>query len=117
MTGLISAARERVRAKARATALGVMGMIFGLVGLGFLTVALWIVVASYESPLVAHTVIGALYVVLGFCLVALGSQDGHTPDRQQPDDMPEADKDPIVRLAEGFAMGMQAGRAMRERRD
>ncbi len=121
MTHLVTAAKDRVRAAARATAFSVMGVIFGLVGLGFLTVALWIVVAAYESALVAYTTIGALYVVLGFCLMALGAQSGRgaepkfdePPERNEPD----VEKDPIVRMAEGFAVGMQAGRAMRERGD
>jgi len=121
MPDLVTATKHRVRAAARATVFSVMGVIFGLAGLGFLTVALWIVVAAYESALVAYTTIGALYVVLGFCLMALGAQSGREPD-PKPGDPPEhgrsgEDKDPIVRMAEGFAVGMQAGRAMRERGD
>ena len=121
MIGMISAMRERVRHAARATAFSVMGVIFGLVGLGFLTVALWIVLAAYENVLVAYTVIGALYVVLGFCLMALGAQKGDGP-KSHAQDAPERApqdpaKDPIVQVAEGFAVGMQAGRAMRETRD
>lgn len=122
MAGFVSAIRSRVRQTARATAFGVMGVVFGLAGLGFLTVALWIVLASHESALVAHSVIGALYVVLGFCLLALSAQPGgqQAPPRNDEADASSAspaEKEPLVQIAEGFAIGMQAGRAMRERRD
>ena len=121
MIGMVSTMRDRLRRAARATAFSVMGVVFGLVGLGFLTVALWIVVAAQESALVAYAAIGGLYVVLGFCLMALGAQKGRGPDNTAPDtpNRPPQDptKDPIVQVAEGFAVGMQAGRAMRENRD
>src|SRR6056297_235193 len=108
MTGFFSNMGARLRNAARATAFSVMGVVFGLAGLGFLSVALWIVLAVHEGVLVAYTVIGALYLVLGLCLMALGAQGGGANEPR---------KDPMVQLAEGFAMGMQAGRAMRERRD
>lgn len=122
MTGFVSAIQDRARQAARATAFSVMGVMFGLVGLGFLTVALWIVVANHESALVAYSVIGGLYVVLGFILLALGAQTGGSPDtghrHDTHDHAPEAPaKEPLVQIAEGFAVGMQAGRAMREQRD
>ncbi|RFP91054.1 phage holin family protein [Rhodobacteraceae bacterium 63075] len=126
MTGFVSAIQDRARQAARATAFSVMGVVFGLVGLGFLTVALWIVVANHESALVAYSVIGGLYVVLGFILLALGAQTGGSPDtghrsghrHDTRDHAPEAPaKEPLVQIAEGFAVGMQAGRAMREERD
>jgi hypothetical protein len=121
MIGFLSTMGARLRDAARATAFSVLGVVFGLAGLGFLTVALWIVLAVHEGVLVAYTVIGALYLVLGFCLMALGAQGGGAdePRRAAPQSEPpsEPPKDPLVQLAEGFAMGMQAGRAMRERRD
>jgi len=117
MTGFFSNMGARLRNAARATAFSVMGVVFGLAGLGFLTVALWIVLAVHEGVLVAYTVIGALYLVLGLCLMALGAQGGGADEPRRADPPSEPPKDPLVQLAEGFAMGMQAGRAMRERRD
>ncbi|MGX0877065.1 hypothetical protein ACSSV4_001749 [Roseovarius sp. MBR-154] len=122
MAGLLSTMGARLRNAARATAFSVMGVIFGLVGLGFLTMALWIVLALHGGVLMAHMVIGAFYFILGLCLMVLGAQGGgtaapreQTRSREQTPP-PEPAKDPLVQLAEGFAMGMQAGRAMRERR-
>ncbi|SEM48193.1 Putative Holin-X, holin superfamily III [Roseovarius tolerans] len=117
MTGFFSTMGARLRNAARATAFSVMGVVFGLAGLGFLTVALWILLAAHEGVLMAYTVIGALYLVLGFCLMALGAQGGGAEEPRRAAPPSEPTKDPLVQLAEGFAMGMQAGRAMRERRD
>ena len=117
MRGFLSTMGARLRHAARATAFSVMGVVFGLAGLGFLTVALWILLAAHEGVLMAYTVIGALYLVLGFCLMALGAQGGGANEPRRADPPSEPTKDPLVQLAEGFAMGMQAGRAMRERRD
>jgi hypothetical protein len=112
MAGLLSTMGARLRNAARATAFSVMGVIFGLV----------IVLALHGGVLMAHMVIGAFYFILGLCLMVLGAQGGgtaapreQTRSREQTPP-PEPAKDPLVQLAEGFAMGMQAGRAMRERR-
>ncbi len=124
MPGIANRLKARARNAARAAALSVMGAVFGLVGLAFLTVALWILIAEYESPLVAFTAIGALYLVLGFSILALGGQkSGSGSDHGESGHhaassvhgAPEP-REPFVQLAEGFALGMQAGRAARERR-
>ncbi|MGX0978243.1 ABC-type multidrug transport system fused ATPase/permease subunit [Roseovarius sp. MBR-51] len=109
MGGIVSHLRRRARNAARAAAFTVAGVVFGLAGLGFLTVALWILIATYESALVAHTVIGALYLVLGFCFLALGSQ---STDAETAPEQPPA-KEPLLQVAEAFAVGLQAGRSAR----
>lgn len=109
MSGLVSHFRRRARNAARAAAFTVAGVVFGLTGLGFLTVALWILIATSESALVAHSVIGALYLTLGFCFMALG---GQSTDAETAPHQPAA-KDPFLQVAEAFAVGLQAGRAAR----
>lgn len=117
MQGFLLSLGARLRIAARATALSIMGVIFGLVGLGFLTVALWILLATHEGVLVAHTVIGALYLIIGICLMLIGAQESGAERPRAEDPSPEPGRDPFVQIAEGFATGMQAGRAARERRD
>ncbi|MEQ9259455.1 MAG: phage holin family protein [Roseovarius sp.] len=107
----------RLRNAARATAFSVMGVVFGLVGLGLLTVALWILLAAHEGVLVAYTAIGALYLLVGVFLMALGAQGNGAERPRHAPPPPEPERDPFVQLAEGFATGMQAGRAARDRRD
>lgn len=109
MRGLVAQVRRRARNAARAAAFTVAGVVFGLAGLGFLTVALWILIATYESALVAYAVIGTLYLILGFCFMALGAQ---STDAEAALTEP-APKDPFLQVAEAFAVGLQAGRAAR----
>jgi small-conductance mechanosensitive channel len=109
MRGLVDQVRRRARNAARAAAFTVAGVVFGLAGLGFLTVALWILIATYESALVAYAVIGTLYLILGFCFIALGAQ---STDAEAVPTEP-APKDPFLQVAEAFAVGLQAGRAAR----
>lgn len=112
MSGIVSHLRRRARNAARAAAFTVAGVVFGLTGLGFLTVALWILIATYESALVAHAVVGALYLVLGCCFLALGRQSTDTDTA--PEETPP--KDPLLQVVEAFATGLQAGRAARSSR-
>ena len=119
MAGLFSGIRTRLRDAVRSAAFGVAGVVFGLAGLAFLTAALWILLATYESPLVAFTVIGVLYLVLGFCFLALGTRqsDTHSRDDRGGETRPPspAAREPLAQIAEGFAVGLQAGRSARGR--
>ncbi len=109
MSGLVSDIRRRARHTARAAAFTVAGVIFGMAGLAFLTVALWILIATYQSALIAHAVIGGLYLLLGMCFLAFGS---HSTDAETAPPPPAA-REPLLQVAEAFAVGLQAGRAAR----
>lgn len=118
MTGLLNGIEARARQAARSAAFATIGVIFAMIGLGFLTAGLWILIAAYEGALIAFVAIGALYLILGLCFLALGRQPGGTPpaaDRPVAAE-PPAQKDIFVQIAEGFATGMQAGRAARDPR-
>ncbi len=115
---MFSGLKIRARMAARAAALTTVGVVFGLVGLGLLTVALWILVAEHEGALIAFAVIGALYAVLSFVFIALGTARGGPPANpaHDPRAAPPPQKEPFAQMAEGFAIGLQAGRAAREPR-
>lgn len=116
MAGLFSGIRARLRDAVRSAAFSVAGIVFGLAGLAFLTAALWILLATHESPLVAFTVIGVLYLVLGFCFLALGARQSDTHLRHNQAGTGGAEqtsREPLVQIAEGFAVGLQAGRSAR----
>ena len=121
MAGLISGLKEGARRTARAAALSVIGSVFLIVGLAFLSVALWMIVAVEYGQLVAFEVLGALYIVMGLvCLLLRPSGNSASEDRVESGShgsTPPPMKDPFLQMAEGFAMGMQAGRAAREPRD
>lgn len=121
MNGLLSQVKREARLKARALALGVIATVFLLVGLGFLSVALWMVVAVEYGALIAFQVLGGLYVILGVICLLLrpASQGGHQSASDQPGSRPDPSQqpDPLVRMATGFAAGLQAGRAARRNGD
>ena len=120
LTEFVSDVKDSVRATARAAAFSALGTTFALTGLGFLTAALWMLIASHESALFAATAIGALYCAFGFGFLARGSQGkgdkthrasgGHS---RTSEDEPPPPRDPFLLLAEGFAIGLQAGRSAR----
>lgn len=122
MAAILSRLRAQARMTARAAALGVIGTVFLLVGLGFLSVALWMIVAAQYGALIAFEVMGGLYVILGLICLALRpsatqaqhGENGTASAKPQTDRT--APEDPLIKLAEGFAAGMQAGRAARDRR-
>lgn len=115
---IVSNVKDNARATARAAAFSVLGAIFALIGLGFLTVALWLLLQAQEGTLFAATVIGALYCAVGFAFLAFGAR-GKSKSTQDPltfqseRTSANAPREPFMQMAEGFAMGMQAGRSAR----
>ncbi|MFV0245113.1 MAG: hypothetical protein ACK5IB_08865 [Qingshengfaniella sp.] len=111
MNGLLSGAQIRLRRIARSAVLGAAGLTFALTGLCFMTAALWILIASHGGALVACTIIGLLYLMLGFCLLLVSAR----PDGpQRPQDLGDRPAQaPLSQIAEGFVMGIQAGRSAR----
>ncbi|MBQ1203101.1 MAG: phage holin family protein [Loktanella sp.] len=119
MAGLVHDLQDRARLAARAAAFTVVGVVFALTGLGFLTVALWLALAEYENALMASAVVGVVYLVLGtvFFLIA-GSRRARsvTPSQQAAPPPMAGDYEPFLRMAEAFSVGMAAGRAARRPR-
>lgn len=113
--------KDTARATARAAALSTMGTLFAVVGIGFLTVALWLFLVTLKSAIFAATVIGSLYCALGFILLAFASSGSSKSADATPEfssgrsSNPPANetREPFLQMAEGFALGMQAGRSAR----
>jgi len=106
----VEAAERRAARLSRRVALGGAGTLCAATGAGFLTVAAWLVLDAYRGPVFAAGVIGALYLGVGLIFWALALQRDRNAHRQDPPD-PYA---PFVHMAEGFAAGIEAGRAARE---
>lgn len=121
LSQLASNVKDSARAAARAAAFSMLGGIFALVGIAFLTVALWLLLEQMDGALFAATVIGALYTAVGFLLLAFGARgktqsSAHRAQAQRAathPGTPTAEREPLVQVAEGFAIGMQAGRSAR----
>ncbi|QYX57792.1 phage holin family protein [Roseovarius sp. SCSIO 43702] len=121
MFGIIEDAKDRARRAARAAVVATVGGLLCLVGLGFLTAALWIIIEMEYGPLMSALVIGGLYLVLGGAMLAFGrnSQSEASPEplhEAQVPPPPPPPRDPFFQMAEGFAMGLQAGREARRGR-
>ena len=123
LQAVMSAAKDQARQTARSAALTVAGGVLCLVGLGFLTAALWIVLATEYGALIAALVLGGLYLILGGAVLAFGRepQSRVRPEArpvmpQEPPAAPPRPSDPWLDLAEGFARGLQAGREIRRDR-
>lgn len=111
MTGLVADFRRRARLAARAAALSAAGIVFCATGLAFLTVALWVLLAAHQGVLAGWTVLGLLYLALGtgFMLTA-ARKDRRVPPQPITAPPPTDSVEPFLRMAEAFAVGMQAGR-------
>lgn len=110
MPGLMTQMKHEARATARSAVWVVAGALLGLFALALLTAALWMVVASAQGVLFATAVLGALYAVAAaFCLAVGLRRAGSGGNDDGPGD--DFRRQPLVQIAEGFALGMQAGRA------
>lgn len=116
MSGLVTNLRSRARHMARAAALSVIGVVFALTGLAFLTVALWVFLDSYEGALFAWTVIGIIYLILGLCFLLIAGRGNRSENTLPTTKAPEQSVEPFLQMAEAFAVGMQAGRRARRPR-
>ncbi|MCZ0812642.1 MAG: phage holin family protein [Pseudomonadota bacterium] len=117
MPGFLTGIEMRARQAVRSAGFAMIGVIFAMIGLGFLTAGLWVLIAAYEGALIAFVAIGALYLILGLCFLVLGRQPaGDSTEAHRQAAGSPAQKDPFVQIAEGFATGMQAGRAARDTR-
>ena len=78
---MISALIQRAKSAARRTAFGAAGVACLVVGVGFLSAALWLAIALTFGGVVASLVLGLLYAGFGLVLLALASRKpvAHTP--------------------------------------
>lgn len=109
---LVHAVEHRAAKLSRRVVLGLAGAVTLAVGLGFLTVSAWLVLAALNGTVFAAGVIGTAYAGIGLILLALAAAG---PARQDEEAPPEDRYGPFVQMATGFAAGLEAGRAARDR--
>ncbi|SLN14428.1 hypothetical protein AQS8620_00230 [Aquimixticola soesokkakensis] len=91
---------------ARKTALTLVGAVFGTVGLAFLTVAAWLVLAEIQTTQFAALVIGLAYLGVAGVLIALASSGRSKPPVPVAPAVPE---NPMASVIAAFLQGAQAG--------
>ncbi|MCA0919205.1 hypothetical protein [Pseudooceanicola nanhaiensis] len=92
------------------SALGAVGLVLMLVGLAFLTVAGWILLATTYDTLIAATVIGCVYFGLGLVFLGFAMRRPRMPVPPTPVAAPMA---AMPGLMGAFLQGLSAGRAAR----
>ncbi|MFZ5965067.1 phage holin family protein [Thalassococcus sp. BH17M4-6] len=105
-----------IERRIRAATLSFFAGILFLVGLGFLTSALWMVLSTWQDPLFAAQVLGSGFVGLS-AIVFLIAKIVSRPRRVVPPPAAHASQtDPLIQMLEGFLLGMDAGRRTRRTR-
>ena len=119
MQAFVDRLSNRAKAAARSAALTAFGMLFCVVGVGFLTAGLWQWLAINYDGLTASLVVGAGYIVAGVGVLLVAPRAA-APQPEEPkihhSRATAAGTEPFFQMAEGFAAGMQAGRAARRGR-
>lgn len=104
----------RVREAMRAAALTTFGAILGLVGAGCLLAALWVLIALHLGAIIAFTAVGMLSMALSWLFLLVGQRRvGGVTECELSGASDPGRCASFVRLAEGFAIGVEAGRAAR----
>ena len=92
--------------------MSVVALICLLAGLGFLTSALWMVLAAWQGGIFAAQVLGFGYCAVALILFAFARltmrPPGYVP--RTPRTPAPGEPDPLVTVIEGFLMGLDAGR-------
>lgn len=109
---LLHSLRRSVRRTAGRLAMTSVAGLLVAVGIGFLTAALWMLIAATHGAMMAATIIGGLYVGVGLIMIAVAMPDR---SRHHHHHTPAVDPTALMmaQIAEGFVTGMRAGRATR----
>ena len=114
MLGMIGGLQYQARAAARAAGFTFVGIILVLIGSGFLSAALWMVIEVDYGAITATALIGGLYVLLaGLCFLFANIRPRVRVPVAPVAGVPSPSPSPFAAIAEGFAIGMQAGGAAR----
>lgn len=94
---------------------GIIASVLVVLGLAFLTVALWILVTDAFGTLVGAAVLGAGFIGLGVISLLLGTVRRRTPPPPPPPAYSSPQSASIVALVEAFMVGMRAGKGDRDK--
>ncbi|MDX1820235.1 MAG: phage holin family protein [Paracoccaceae bacterium] len=120
-----AAVKARARQGARRAGLMILSGLLLATGLGFLTVAIWIVAAEAWSPQAAGLMLGVIYLGLGGIVAAMASSPSsdhgaHHQDHTHHDAAQQARSgaaNPYPPLAEAFVFGLDTALRLRRGRD
>jgi len=111
MPNFLDSAAAKAERKAKKGAAGFAAALLVGVGLGFLTVAAWLVLAQMQGPIFAATILGCAYAGLGISALGLLAFNG--PARRASPPAPQPQDLSIAAVMEAFLVGMSAGQRTR----
>ncbi|MEL6466386.1 MAG: phage holin family protein [Pseudomonadota bacterium] len=111
---MLQALKDSVAQTAQRAALGGLGGLLMLTGVGFLTAALFLYLLTQTDPITACLMIGGGFAGIGLILLGLSRSSGgttkkHTPQTAQAE-LPQSAMTPVV---VAFLDGLQQGMAAR----
>ncbi|MGB8624035.1 MAG: phage holin family protein [Paracoccaceae bacterium] len=107
---MLGSFKKSVGRAARQAALAIWAGLFLLVGLGFLTAALWLYLAATQTVLFATVVVGLIYTGLALILLGLARMGGKAPAADERPERPATDgRAPFPPVTEAFLFGLDAG--------
>ena len=112
---LLAHAEAVARRKVRGAVFSIIGTMFILAGVGFLCVALWIVLVELRGALFAAQVIGGSLFAIGLIFIGIAKIVSRMPVVVGAHTAaPQTTTLPVVQLIEGFLIGLDAGRKSRK---
>jgi hypothetical protein len=113
---LEAAVKARARKGARRAGLLLVSGLLLAIGMGFVSVAIWIVTAAAWSPLVAALLLGAIHLGAGGIVLYL-ALPSHEPAGSPSEAQPSGETAPFPPLAEAFVFGLDTALRLRRARD
>lgn len=109
---IVQMIEARLALAARRAALGTVGLIMLIVGLGFLTLAGWLALSAATDPLMAALIIGAAYTGVGLLVLLVASMRRYrVPSRGSTAAAAHASPngDMLPAAIQAFIVGLTAG--------
>lgn len=106
--------RKNLRLTARRFALGSIGTLMDLTGVGFLSASMLMLLLTLTDPITACAIMGGVFLGLGLLLVAEASGPDQRQRNRRPDQTATNDMPP---LAAAFMQGMAQGMAQSRTHD
>ena len=101
---------------AQTAVLGLAAAFLLLIGLGFLTAAVWLLLATLTTPLITALILGGVYSGMGFLVLAVISMRSHARRREHAAALAAAapaSSNNLTSIIAAFMAGLTAGKKAR----
>ena len=113
MIGLIE---QKLAMAGRRAAMGATGVLLVATGAGFLTLALWIVLAEAFGAAIASLIVGAGFIGMGLIVLGVSSSQRKVAPRPDATAADPRRTDMMMATVEAFFVGLTTAMKIRQRR-